>query len=125
MVLLALGVLGLAYWFISTSLTPVTVPQQLVIRSAVRFDPKLDISSNEKFLVLRPLGEFELSLPKMGRENPFSPPVLTTQDATSTATTSEMIYAFAVTSTATTTESGVPQNQAGSAAFEAVTGTEF
>ena len=83
MVLLALGILGLAYWFISTSMLPVEVPQQLIMRRVVKFDPKLDISTNEKFLTLRPLGEFVLTMPAMGRENPFVPPVVAAR-ATST-----------------------------------------
>ncbi len=103
MVLMALGILGLAYWFISTSLTPVEVPRQLVLRSVVKFDPKLDISTNEKFLALRPLGAFDLQLPAMGRENPFFPPVVIHLTTSTSATATGMLQETSVTSTATTT----------------------
>lgn len=123
LVLMALGVLVLAYWFINTSLTPVVVPQQLILRSVVRFDPKLDISSNEKFLVLRPLGEFELSLPKLGRDNPFVPPVVTDQMATSTATSTEAMQ-VATSTVATTTQPAPPVMPPEAQATETVTTTE-
>lgn len=77
-----LMIIGLGYWFVQTSFAPVPVPSAAVSRGTVRFDPALDVSKNELFFHLRPLGDQDIQLPNLGRPNPFipipPPPVATT-----------------------------------------------
>lgn len=80
----ALAVVGLSYWFIATSLAPIEVPPSAPVRGNVRFDPQADVTQHPKFSVLRSLGP-ALTVPSaLGRQNPFVPPPPPPVAATST-----------------------------------------
>ncbi|MFH1620804.1 MAG: hypothetical protein ABIB04_01830 [Patescibacteria group bacterium] len=82
-----LAVIGLAYWFIRTSLMPVSVsPVPLANRGAVKFDPALDVSKNEAFFRLHSLLPSEPVAVTPGRINPFVPVPVPVR-ATSTTST--------------------------------------
>ena len=67
-------VIGMAAWFIQTSLAPVPAPPFVPPRKSVSFDANLDVSKNETFFRLRPLGPMVNTQPQMlGRANPFDP----------------------------------------------------
>jgi hypothetical protein len=94
-------VLGLAYWFITTSLSPVAIPPPPAKRTDVRFDPAVDVSRNPTFTQLRPLAAMEIEPGETGRLNPFVPaPKLAPVVATSTM---PMLPMTTSTSAATTT----------------------
>jgi hypothetical protein len=61
------------YWLVQVSLAPVSVPPAPGARGVIRFDPKLDVSKNELFFRLRSLGPQDVSIPSLGRANPFLP----------------------------------------------------
>jgi hypothetical protein len=74
-VLAAVGVLGLAWWFVGSLFAPVEVPAPLPSnRTAVRFDPAVDVSRRPAFNALRPLVSGPLDIGVSGRLNPFLPP---------------------------------------------------
>ncbi|MFA4954731.1 MAG: hypothetical protein WC641_05455 [Patescibacteria group bacterium] len=73
LVLGGLAVLGFTYWLLATSLAPIEVPPLAVSRREIKFDPRVDMSKNEKFLRLKPLGDGVPELTGLGRSNPFMP----------------------------------------------------
>jgi len=82
----SIAVVGLTYWFISTSLAPVAVPEVPASRTKVKFDPTADVTKKPYFSDMHPLGP-DLALPSsIGRQNPFVPviPVSSTSTATTT-----------------------------------------
>lgn len=83
MIIGALAVIVFAYWFLSTSLSPVEVPPLVLSRKDVKFDPKVDMSKNAKFLRLKPLGDGVPELTGLGRSNPFLPYIVATGTAPS------------------------------------------
>lgn len=96
LVLGAIAVVGLTYWFIATSLAPLDVPPGAQARGSVRFDPQADVTKHQKFPNLHPLGP-PLALPAMiGRENPFAPFVA---DVSVTSTTGTAVSIVIPTST--------------------------
>jgi hypothetical protein len=95
-IIAGLVVIGLTAWFIQTSLVPVEAPLPVIARKAVSFDKKLDVSKNETFFRLRPLGPMDIQPHNAGRANPFVPVPPPVPVATSTATTTP---ATATTST--------------------------
>ncbi len=69
-----LAVIGLTYWFIRTSLMPISaLPRVVANRATVKFDPALDVSKNEAFYRLQILLPVEPLAPPPGRLNPFIP----------------------------------------------------
>jgi|GEM_PF-2663178 len=70
----AMAIIGVAYFFIETSLAPVPVPPLPVQPGAVHFDPALDVSKDSVFFGLRPLGPDIPTPTTVGRPNPFVPP---------------------------------------------------
>lgn len=99
MVIASLAVIGLAYWFIRTSLAPVPAPPPAAGRGSVRFDPALDVSKNETFFRLRPLAPSEVLTPQPGRLNPFVPvPPPAPPPTTTTSTVTPASEATAPTS---------------------------
>lgn len=87
----ALGVVGLTYWFIATSLAPVPVPPGQPARGSVRFDPQADVTKHPKFPVLQQLGPSIMPPTGLGRQNPFLPPPAPVV-ATSTTGTAQILF---------------------------------
>jgi hypothetical protein len=86
LVVAALLVVVFTYWLIATLLAPASVPLAPGSRGVVSFDPKLDVSKDETFFRLQPLGPLDPTKTPSGRTNPFVPP-LPPAIATSTAPT--------------------------------------
>ena len=85
MVIGGLGIIGLTYWLIQASLSPVPVPPAPPKRCAVQFNTKLDVSKNETFFHLRDMGPTEVKPTNLGRPNPFIPaPIEIVVEATTT-----------------------------------------
>lgn len=84
MIVGALAVVGFTYWFITTSLAPLPVPEAPPARGNVRFDPRVDVSKNPSFQQLYPLGPMTIVPPTtIGRQDPFSAlPVFTAPSGT-------------------------------------------
>ena len=75
-ILLILGsvsVVVLTYWFIATSLAPVSVPAAPPLRGSVRFDPSADVTKKPHFTEMHLLGPQEVKPSQLGRINPFVP----------------------------------------------------
>ncbi len=89
----ALAVIGLSYWFIRTSLAPVAIPPVSVTRSAATFDPAADVTKNATFDTLHPLGPDLITPTVMGREDPFAPVPVTSIATTSTGTATSTVAA--------------------------------
>ena len=87
MIIGALAVVGFTYWFITTSLAPLSVPEAPPTRGNVRFDPRVDVSKNPSFQQLYPLGPMVIVQPTtLGRQNPFSAlPIITAPTGTASA----------------------------------------
>jgi hypothetical protein len=103
MVVAGLLVIVFTYWMIATLVAPGVAPTPPGSRGSVIFDAKLDVSRNETFFRMRPLGPLDPNRPTTGRPNPFVPPVAPTL-ATSTLpalvpTTTEPIVILPTTST--------------------------
>jgi len=95
------GIVVFAYTLLQTMLAPVPVPPAPFAPASVSFDPTLDVTKNEIFDRLRPIGPSSIEIGAMGRSNPFLPPPTTTQEiplVTSTAT-----HEIVVTTTTTST----------------------
>lgn len=75
LVVAGLIVIGFTYWLIATFLAPASAPPAPASRGSVTFDPKLDVSRNEIFFRMRPLGTLDPNRPVAGRPNPFVPPI--------------------------------------------------
>ncbi|MFZ2803739.1 MAG: hypothetical protein WA001_00800 [Patescibacteria group bacterium] len=116
-ILLIIGgllVVGLSFWFIETSLSPVPVPPVPPQPSSVQFDPTLDVSKNAVFFGLRPMGP-DVSTPvSVGRDNPFIPPpapvfvTSTTSTIPETATNTDQQAPSSTEQVAPTSTASVP-----------------
>jgi|GEM_PF-1373965 len=115
------AVLGAAYWFITTSLTPVPVPPVPPQRASVRFDPRVDVSKDAVFTNLHPLSALSVNVGEMGRVNPFvpaPPAAIASELLTASSTTNSDSAAKTASSTpevftSTTTETGVNATSTG------------
>ena len=85
--IMGLALIVMAYWFITTALTPVPVPPVPPAKGAVSFDAKADVSKDALFQRLRPLAPSTVDVGATGRLNPFVPPAPTPVVVSSTATT--------------------------------------
>ncbi len=68
-----LALLGVGGWFIQSSLQAVPVPPSTVKNRTVRFRADLDLSKQESFFKLHPLGSVDVTIPPAGRVDPFLP----------------------------------------------------
>ncbi len=90
LVIAALSVIGLTYWFIATSLAPISVPPPSTNHGTVHFDPAADITKHAEFSRMRLLGPTEVVPANLGRRDPFLPvpKAVSASSTTSTSVTS-------------------------------------
>lgn len=82
-----IALLAAAGWFVKSTFQAVPVPPSTYVKGAVRFRADLDVSKQDAFFRLRPLGPTEVTIPPAGRPDPFQPVVISTSTASTTTST--------------------------------------